>query len=291
MLMGLVEGSIQSTPAATTFVGPADVSGWSSGIYAFYSLRAMNASLASTATALVDLQRSSDSATMTLFATTNGYPDISTGSSYNIFTSSGTTAITAIKFYDQSGNSRHLGTGGGGGFPLFTNAAINSSLPSLTFTSTTVSGGLILIASAANSPLAQPITVAGIVRFSGLGEVFTDGSFSFQPMVSLSSVSVSMQAGGGRVDYTSVNGTFQSIISTVNGSSSQMSINGTLTSGGDPGANSISSANQITMGAGTSGGAAYLSGDVYELFVLAGARSSTQQAALTSNQRGIGSGI
>lgn len=293
MLMGLIEGAVPTAAStAAAFVGPADVSGWSSGIYAYWGLRAMNASLASTGTALVNLQRSSDSATMTLVATTNGYPDVSATSSFNIFLSSGLTTATVTQFYDQSGNGRHLNTSVVSK-PTISQNVFAGGLPALFFTETINN---LISASSATAPLAQPISIAGISLFSSGGLVFCDGSFGFQGLGALSGSPNNryMQAGGARRDYTGVDGIFESIISVVDGSSSRMSINGTIASNGDPGSNGIctagSSTNKLSIGA-VDGGAALLDGYVYEVFVLAGARSTSQMDALTTNQRAVGTGF
>jgi hypothetical protein len=120
--------------------------------------------------------------------------------------------------------------------------------------------------------------------------VFTDGSFSFQPLGSVFANNRYQADGGSRIDYTGTDNIFESIHSVNNGASSSMSINGTITSAGDPGSNGILGGNKLTIG-GIDSGAALLNGYVFEVLVKAGAISTTNQASLTTNQRAIGTGF
>jgi len=78
-------------------------------------------------------------------------------------------------WYDQSGNSRDLDAVSGGAFPTFVASSFAGQY------SATFAAGNLISSTATATAQAQPITVAAAVKFTGTGEVFTDGTFGFQP--------------------------------------------------------------------------------------------------------------
>jgi hypothetical protein len=207
--------------------------------------------------------------------------------SVNSLATTCSTSCELYIWYDQSGNSRDLTTVAGGGFPTFVVSSFAGQ-----YSATFASGNL--ISSTANATAqAQPITLAFAVQFTGTGAVFSDGtaSFGFQPLASVFANDRAQQTGGSRIDYTGVDNTPESIVSVINGASSSMKINGgSITSSGTPGSNGIANTNKLTIGSGTDAGGALLNANVYEIIVMSGAKNSTEQGAIVTNQRTIGTG-
>jgi hypothetical protein len=258
------------------YTGPGNVTGWNAA-YGYWGLRAYTT--AQIGGALVDVcstAASTCSGPATINSAANGYIDTAA------ITALGYSPVYVNKIYDQAG-SQPLVFNVGARPELQTNKV--GGLLAMLF-----SGSQLLSTGSNGTAQTQPLTVSAISEFTGTGLVFTDGSFSFQPLGSVFANDRYQADGGSRIDYTGTDNIFEAIHSVNNGSSSSMSINGTITSAGDPGSNGILGANKLTIGAIDSGGAPF-SGYVFEVLVKAGAVSTTNQALLTTNQRAIGTGF
>lgn len=273
------------------YTGPGDVAGYS-GAYAYWGLRAYNATQAAAQVPIIDIVDQAGSNALTVNAKTDGTMDLAAVTAW--VSAHSVTKILVNKLYDQSGNGRHLVVPALPATAPELKLSMVGGLPALFFDQVNIASQWLMSATNA-SALVQPITTSIIARFNTFAngaETFTDGAFGFQPLVTTFTNTVSHQAGGSRRDYTGmVENSFQSFQSVINGASSSMSINGTIASNGDPGSNGISSANKLVLGSGAESGAAFMNGYIFEIAVIHSAVSTTNQALMTANQRAIGSGF
>lgn len=282
--------SIGGAPPAYT--GPGDVAGWS-GAYGYWGLRCYNAAYAGNVADVWD--KATGTTTHTLLTCSAG------GTVNQTINSLATTCAVACvvkQLYDQVGSQQLTVPGGLNPPDLVLN--IVGGLPAMFFDGSATS--TLLTSTSVATTQAQPLTVAGIIRFNtntGPRAPFTDGSFAFDPLVTLGAGSITQSFGGSNATYTNVaDNIFASLISVANSNVSNlssMSVNGTITTAAslatDPGPNGISGAAKVTMGAATDSGAAFFLGYVYEIIIKAGAVSTTDQASMTANQRAIGTGF
>lgn len=266
-----------ASSACSPNVCPGDISGWGTA-YAAYSLRCFTFAYAGN---VARIRNVGTPATQTLLSCSGGV----VSASVNALATTCATSCELYIWYDQSGNGRTLDTVAGGAFPTFVASSFAGQ-----YSATFAAGNLISGAVNATAQ-AQPITVAAAVQFTGTGTIFADGSTGFYGLYSLFGNNRAQKAGGSRIDYTGTDSTLESIISVINGGSSSMKINGgSITSSGSPGTNGIANTNKLTIGAGSDVGGDLLTGNVYEVIVVAGAVGSTDQASMVTNQRTIGTG-
>lgn len=226
---------------------------------------------------------------ITINSAANGYIDVAAISAW--VTAHSVTTIYVLKVYDQA-DAQPL-SALFPSFPPTLTLNVVGGLPAIS----EVASGRPLVSSGSATAQAQPVTVAGIIRyntFSNAGAAFTDGTLGFDPLIQVGAATVSQAFGGTDAGYTGVaDNTFASLISVANGASSSMSVNGTITAASpvNPGTNGIGSTNKLTMLAGQDNSGVALNGMVFEIIAKAGAASSTNQGLLTTNQRAIGTGF
>ena len=269
------------TVSAPTYVGPGDVTGWSSA-YGYWGLRSYTA--AGIGGNLIDIVDSGGLHRLTVPSDASGYISSAALSGW-----SGTGTMFVDKIYDQI-NGQTLTYPGGATRPALTLSSVGG-LPAINFNG---AGGY--LSSAANATaLAQPLTIAAISKsptFASNGNILTDGSFNFQPLIADGAGQIGQYFGVSIQSATNVaDGTFASLISVAKTTPSTLSVNGTITSSaGNAGSNGIGTTNKLTMAATDSGGTLF-NGSIFEVLVQSGAVSTTNQGLLTANQRAIGTGF
>ena len=269
--------SASLVPPVATYVGPGDVAGWGTA-YGYWGLRAYNASkIGANCLDVCANQIGAAVNLTTVVIGSNGYVNLS---------GIGFSPIYVQRIYDQVG-SQDLFLNSGGREILQTNMV--GGKPAIAFLGDYYSSSANAVA------LPQPLSVGAVVRFNTYvagGEVFTDGSFGFQPIVNTSANVVGQTFGISTAHYTNVaDNNFAALVSVANGNTlSSMAVNGTVTPTADGvGPNGIGTTNKLTIGSVDFGAAAFV-GYFYEVIVKAGAVSPANQAALSVNQHAIGTG-
>lgn len=270
--------AVRGPAPAPSYQGPGDVPGWGAA-YAHYGLRAYNAAFAAAQGALIQITDQSGAHATDIHCGTDGQISLSEIAAFK--TAWSPSSIQIRKIYDHSGNNYHLDTNAVTFvFPALAENTIATTLPTMSFAPSS------LIQKATNNTaLAQPISVAMVIKFTGDGVPFCDGS-GFRPVTRLTG-NLRSQETGGRTDYTGVDNTWESIQSIINGASSSMRLNNTSASNGDPGSNGFSSSDKMTMGA-TAIGSSYVTAQIFEITVKAGAVSGTNQTDIYNNVHSAG---
>lgn len=228
---------------------------------------------------LLRVRRSSDDTEQDIGYQTNGSLDVSA-----LATFVGANSGFVTKWYDQSGNTRDMAQANANKQPRIVNAGVND----------TISGRVAIFTDGVDDALttgsftqAQPLTLANVFQ------VASTASFSF---VNDSITGTANRLGSYFSDSTTYTifaptevaiktgvaiGDKLNVLETYNGASSSVIVNGTETTGLNPGANGVTG---VLIGAHLD---AFAYGSHYfgERFIFAGAVSGANKTALAANQK------
>lgn len=269
----LAQGDMIATSkrtAAAAYVGPGDVvPGWT----AWWGVRAYNAAAASAGAAAIKVFRSSDSTAADIHVLANGNLDTA---SYTSFCNA-TTCVVQI-LYDQTGNGH--GTGAAAGSPIPTlNTSCQNSHPCIQAVDNGVAPTTLAFT------LNQPISSLGVAQKSGSSTTVIptfwehDGG-AFAQMSYLNTANGVRVYGGTVLSASATDGVPHVVSGVLNGASSSIAVDGTLTSG-NAGTNGISTTAFVDIfGQGSKTGP----GNYMEVGLYSGALSTTNQNAVCRNQ-------
>jgi hypothetical protein len=266
------------TPASYT--GPGEVTGWGTA-YGYWGLRAYTA--AKIGANCIDVCSNINGAAVNLATVVIG------SDGYANLTPIGFSPIYINRIYDQStgGQDMFIGNTEFDRPVLITNAV--GGKPAIDFSAS----GNWMMTTANATVLAAPLTVAAVTRGNTTisGQTLTDGSFSFQPLIK-GNATISQYLGTFVDAHTNVaNNLFAALASICANAAGGIAVNGTIQPAtGNVGPNGIGTTNKLTIG-GTDGGGQLFTGHLYEIFIKAGAKNATECAALSVNQRAIGTGF
>jgi hypothetical protein len=272
---------LKKTAAVGAYKGPGEETGWDTA-YGYWGLRAYNASkIGANCIDVCANQVGAAVSLTTVVIGANGYADL---------TPIGFSPIYVNRIYDQGTGGQDIFFNNGSPGRVELTPSMVGGKPAMLF-----SGGIWGSSTGVATALSQPLTIATVVRqntFVQDGEIITDGSFAFQPLI-FQNGNIGQYFGvfvHGHTNGVAVNA-FGSFISHANNASSTLCINGaapTTVSGG-VGTNGIGTTNKLTIG-GTDSGGALFNGYIYEILVKSGVRSAAEQTAMSVNQHTIGSG-
>jgi hypothetical protein len=277
-------GKFKAT-VASSYQGPGDVV---SGFYVWGSCaRAYNAAYANGTNPLCDLVDSAAPTTVicTLRVLTTGFVDLA-GSYCNGGTTPSAVCAAATggacrvsKVYDQSGNGRDFTQATAANQAGLSFSAING-LPAINCAAVVAS-----FVQTSNQTLAQPFSVVSTWRLTtggSNGAAFGAQSTTTWTGNGTSGSSQDRFSAGTSVDVSSVAlNAWRGAGSVFNGASSEYNMNGTNSTGLNPGTNGFSAEGmRICRGGGVS-----LNGQVTEAGLVASALNSTQTGALITNMR------
>lgn len=277
---GFPPGTFQSRAAidaggAAAYVGPLDVAGYTSS-YAYYGFRCSKSAYIGNVALIKNV--ATPATTTQLTCSSGGVLN----QTLNTLATTCATACAVVNVTDQVGSGGDMQ---GGNVPSFVNGGLGGTALGMSG-----DGGIsnqFLVTVGNSTALAQPITLSAIVSFtSGVsgGEVWSEGAFNFQPFASLTSTTVSQDAGT-RVDYTMSHAIMHSGHSVINGASSSFKIDGAApVSSGTSGAAAITGASKTQLFSGSAGGSVFFNGTFIELIIVGAAVSPTNQGLQATNQ-------
>jgi hypothetical protein len=231
------------------YTGPGDIV---SGAVAFYGVRAYSAAIAAAGTQQIfALRRSSDNATCTAIIATNGTVDLTVGTPCLGTGPTGTTGATTVTAwltsttagvstrYDQSGNGRNQTQATAGSQPqLLLSGFGPNSKPALQFTSQFIS------VSVASNLYSQPFTETAEAErssnFTTQMNFSTSAAGTTDMYYTTSTNTTQLYAGAASASVTASDSAAHAIQGIFNGASSSETVDGTTTSGLNPGTNKIS---------------------------------------------------
>jgi len=271
--------------ACSPTVCPGDVAGWS-GAYAFYSFRCYTFAYSGN---VILIQNVGTPATQSLLTCSGGVVSV-TG------TALATTCASPCEintWYNQSGGSGPDLTQASGAPRARVTLASFVGEPSAYFDFNTLTGNI--MSAAAPAALPQPLTVAIALNwavFQTSAAVLSNNGFAFVSIGTIGGGNHFVQSGGSRDDFSSgAEPVLESNVVVHDGASTTMKINGAAptTGSNNPGTNGIANTGNLAIGS-TDSGAAFFSGNVYEVLIISGAKSSGDQTLIVANQRAIGTG-
>jgi hypothetical protein len=258
------------------YTGPGDLV---ASALSWYGLRAYNATWADGAHVAVALIRASDSHTCSVLLTTAGDLGNTTSCSnsgengQSLSTWGNATTMKVTTLYDQSG-ALNVVQATDAARPVLTLNCLNTSKPCMTF-----SGAQFLVAS--NSLTNQPVSISAVVRRTGTfttqGDIISGNNGVFF------TTSANQLGGyfGSTASVSATDNVWHAAQWAINGSSSAMNVDGTLTSSMVFGALQLSNGYQLGAQSGTT---SPLTGNITEVGVWGSALNSTQMTNLCHNQ-------
>jgi hypothetical protein len=272
--------SANLVPPAAAYTGPGEITGWDTA-YGYWGLRGYT--FAKVGSNCLDVCSNATGAAINLTTVvigSDGYVNLS---------GIGFSPIYVNKIWDQAG-TQDVSFLLDSTRPVLTLSAVGGK-PAMNFSGTGTHFN-----SVSNATVqAQPVTVAAVAKtgtYDTPRQAFVASAGGFGSLRHGGANLIGQYLGGGAVSsYALTDGTFASLISVCNSTSSSMSVNGTIgSSGADVGSTGITNATKLTI-SGTDTGGSVWEGSIFEIIVKAGSVSPTNQGLLTANQRAIGTGF
>lgn len=286
LLVGVGSGST----GTSQYTGPGDIA---SGATGYWGLRSYTAAYAAGNGKAVNIRRISDSTATDITVLANGSLDVATAATF-----CAATTCFVTKAYDQTGNGHDMAQATAAQQPqlLFNCLATQPCMyfsPIDPFASDFSSefgptgSGPSWLETTLSAPLAQPFTVSSEAeRVSTTTENDILGGFGAGNGVTLgfnaSANTVFQYAGSALVTATATDAAPHALQFVVNGASSSLSVDGTITGSLAPGANALQV--RVSIGADAFDGSNYLQGYVGEVGLWPSALSTGVQGTLSTNQ-------
>jgi hypothetical protein len=283
-------GVTNAPGAPPSFTGAADAAGATP--LAFYSTRAMSAAIAAAGTQkLFQLTRFVDSHTCDVIVATSGNAGLTancstSGDNTQLATAfcSGTNVCGFSTWYDQSGNGQDVGQIAQANMPIFKTGCVGSFF-------CLQGDGARELDRNPFSTINQAFTISAVVERTGTpsqASVFSAGGFAVQFLFSATANQFYLYAGNITNAASVTDNKFNALAGIYNGGSSNIIVNGTA----DPGCagfvcnaagGGISANTAVITNSGNPSGNPF-TGYLLELGIWSGSWSSTQWAAVASNQ-------
>lgn len=258
------------------YTGPGDLV---ASALSWYGLRAYNATWADGAHVAAEVVRASDSHVCDVLLTTSGdlgnTANCGTGgeNGQSLATWGAATTIKVSKLYDQAG-SYNVVQAVDATRPVLTLNCLNTSKPCMTF-----AGAQYLVA--ANPLINQPVSISAVAKRTGAFTSQSDILAGNNGVYFLPSANQLGAYFGAQSNVTAADSAWHAAQWSVNGSSSAMNVDGTLTSSLAFGSLQLSNAYQIGA---QNGATSPLTGNITEVGVWTSALNSSQMTSLCHNQ-------